>query len=228
FLSACSWLRTVIRLTPSPTRRSSELGGTDHQIDDQGARLDLRSNGSTRVTDQWPQLENIHPAQLLAEDLHLSLRGMQLAESHVQQSGLARTVGPEHHPTLALLDRPIDVAQQLRVAASNRDPVQAQNPPLHRPPSHHVPRRCTGRPTLRQCNSRPHRSSPGAMPGSPDTSDWTTPLTPSNAAAAPTWSGQYPQATYRSTMTSRCVWHWYNFVVLVCPCSVWHCPPGET
>src|SRR5699024_12038153 len=125
FLSACSWLRTVIRLTPSPTRRSSELGGTDHQIDDQAARLDLRSNGSTRVTAQWPQLENIHPAQLLAEDLHLSLRGMQLAESHVQQSGLARTVGPEHHPTLALPDRPIDVAQQLRLAASNRDPVQA-------------------------------------------------------------------------------------------------------
>src|SRR5699024_8881289 len=33
------------------------VAGTDHQIDDQGARLDLRSNGSTRVTDQWPQLE---------------------------------------------------------------------------------------------------------------------------------------------------------------------------
>ena len=66
-------------------------------------------------------------AEPLAEDADRPAGGVHGGGRQLQQRGLAGPVGPEHHPALVLLDRPVDRVQQQLVAAPDRDRCQLQD-----------------------------------------------------------------------------------------------------
>jgi len=118
------------------------------------SQLVVMSDGET--TSGRPDVEAAHG---LAQHPDRAGRGVQVERGDPQQGGLARPVGPEHHPPLSVLDRPGQVRQHGPAVDADRHLIELEG-------GGHLRARPCGVPRWRTWRHRP-RPGPPARRGGP-------------------------------------------------------------
>src|SRR5215831_18515887 len=150
----------LILLFPPPDDR---VGGGEDEVDHLLPRRHLVGDGGTGQADPRAQVEDVGRAEPLAQDLRRSLGGEQLGRRHLEQGGLARPVGADHHPPFVVVDRPGDVAEQHGPAPPDADTLQADYLVGHPAPSSAA----SVRPNLRYGAAAGTAVSAGPVPAAP-------------------------------------------------------------
>ena len=114
----------VVALTPAT---DDGVRRRDHHVVHPFAARDLLRDGGAGQPDPGPELEHVDGAEDLAQDAHHSGRGVDLRGGDLQQRGLAGPVGPEDHPSLVLLDRPVHAFDQGGLAPAHGDVGELEN-----------------------------------------------------------------------------------------------------
>jgi hypothetical protein len=84
----------------------------EHEVDDLLARRHPLGQRRAGEADPRPQVEDVHVAETLAQDLDGALSRVEQGRRDLKQGGLARPVRPDHDPALILMRGPVDVPQQ--------------------------------------------------------------------------------------------------------------------
>src|SRR5699024_5888316 len=184
-------VQLAVRLAPAPP---PAVPGGDHHV----LRGLLGRDGLGELlagqADQRAQLEDVDPAQLLAEDVDPARGGMHPGRQQAHQGRLPGAVGAEHRPTLPLPDLKGDRIEDRGPAAADGDFVQGcccdgHGPSLSvpRPRSGPLPRGATHRLT----------GTEAALPGGPRAASPRLPPRPAGLGGARPRCGPGPGAADR-------------------------------
>ena len=108
----------VVVLAPAPDHA---VRRRDHDVAHELVPRDPLGHRGARPADPGTQLEHVDGADDLAEDPHHAGGRVDLRRAELHQRRLAGAVGPEDHPALVLLDRPVDAVEQGCLASLDGD-----------------------------------------------------------------------------------------------------------
>ena len=114
----------LVRLLPAP--RHAVRGG-QHDVPHGLVPRDPVREGGRGEADPRAQLEDVDPAQALAQELGRAGRGVRACGEDLQHGRLAGTVGAEDDPALALVHLPVHGVEDGGGTASNGDALQVEN-----------------------------------------------------------------------------------------------------
>ena len=100
----------VVLLTPAAEHR---VAGADHDVLDQLVARHALGDGRRGEADARAQVEDVDPADPLAEQVDLAGGRVQLGRGEAQQRGLARAVRAEHHPALVQFHGPVEAGEEV-------------------------------------------------------------------------------------------------------------------
>ena len=145
----------------APAAQHAVRRGHDDVLHQLAAR-DPVGEGGAGQADAGTQVEDVDGAEHLAEDARDAGGRVQLGRGDLQQGGLAGAVGADQHPALVLLDRPVDVVEQRRLATAHRETCTLDHGahaahPIQRGPRSRRPRRIVSSRVTRTPPVRPPR-----------------------------------------------------------------------
>src|SRR5690606_15939677 len=100
------------------------VGGGEHEVAEDLRARSLLRQGLRREPDPGTQLEDVDAAHLLVQQPHGAGGRMHARAGQLQERRLARAVGTQHRPVLAVADGEAQIVEEVRLSSADTDGIE--------------------------------------------------------------------------------------------------------